>query len=141
MQPTILVVEYNFDLAETIQTVLIAHDYPCVAVKYSSLELMLPKLDSITLVICGIELLVADKKFLRQLQSIVSLNSASVIYTTGAQVPSGVPDIQILQKPFSVEALLNKVQRHLAAAAAHRKKDNARHVMAMLSAYKQSIHS
>lgn len=139
--PTILVVEYNFDLAESIKNVLIEHDYPCIAIRYGSLESMLPKLNSISLVICGAELLFATEQFLRQLQSIVSTHSASVIYTTGVRVPDEVPDIQILQKPFSVEALLNKVQRHLAAVAAYRQNDNARHVMATLSAYKQSIPS
>lgn len=135
MPPTILVIESSFDLADVIQSVLVAHDYACDAVQHSAFASVLTDTRTISLVICGLDLLIRDELFLQQFRTFVGAQSASVIYTIGGHIPEGIPDVQILQMPFSVDTLIAKVQMHLNAVPLPRHHDNASHILEMGSSF------
>lgn len=117
MSPTILVIESNLDLAEVIQTVLLGQKYTCITASHDHVELAQLDENDISLVICELDILAANRNFHSYLKTFLLFHSASVIYTTGSYMPEAVPSNQILQKPFSFDALVAMVKAHADCSA------------------------
>lgn len=110
MLPTILVVESNPDLADALRSVLIAHEYSCITINHDPVALSFLKTEPVSMVICELNDLVADNHFLQSLNACMVDHPAKVLYTTCSDIPDHIPASQILQKPFSVETLLEKIK-------------------------------
>lgn len=113
MPPTILVVESNFDLAEVIQMVLLGHGYNTLAVQHNQLFNIPVEPQRIAMVLCEIDCPAARGRFREELSRFAASHSLPVLYSTGSEIPNDIDIGNILQKPFSVETLLDVVATRL----------------------------
>lgn len=111
MSQTILLIESNLDLAEVSQSVLITHGFPCFIANDVATGLALIESEEISLVICALDAPTSDGWTMQaRVNACLQLENIPVLFTTGALVPDGLPEDNVLQKPFSAEKFLELVK-------------------------------